>query len=226
MQIPTMILSTLERSINRVLATAAGGQTAIQGLDGKVIELHLDDLDLSVWIASNGRSLRLSSVDPGRQDLRLSGRSSEMLKAALEGRAGGRFPSEVTVEGNMDTARQVQDLLQAIDPDWEEALAGVTGDTVAHGLGRAARQGFSWGRETMGALSRNLAEYLRDELRAVPDRSEVEAFMDSVDRLREDVDRLAARLDRFGSGQPGRGRADDAGPDDGDRGDSDRGSRP
>jgi ubiquinone biosynthesis accessory factor UbiJ len=201
MQIPTIILSTLERSINRVLLTAAGGQAAIQGLDGKVIKLQLDDLGVSVWIASNGRSLRLSAVDPGRQDLCLSGRSGEMLKAALEGRAEGRFPSEVTVEGNMDTARQVQQLLKALDPDWEEALAGITGDAVARGVGSAARQGLSWGRETGDALSRNLAEYLRDELRVVPDRSEVEAFMDAVDRLRDDVDRLAARLDHFGQGR-------------------------
>jgi len=202
-----MLLTTLERSINRVLLTAAGGPAAIQDLEGKVIELHLDDLDVSVWAASNGRSLRLSSVNPGKQDLRVSGRSSEMLKAALEGRAGGRFPSEVTVEGNMDTARQVQHLLQALDPDWEEALAGVTGDSVAHGLGRAARQGMTWGRETGDALSRNLAEYIRDELRVVPDRSEVEAFLDAVDTLREDVDRLAARIDRFGSDRPAPGEA-------------------
>lgn len=201
MQIPTMILSTLERSINRVLSTAAGGPQAIQTLDGKVIEIHLQDLDVSVWAASNGRSLRLSAVDPGRRDLRLAGRSSEMLKAALEGRASGHFPSEVTVEGDMDTARQVQQLLKAVDPDWEEALAGITGDTVARGLGQAARRGFGWGRETADALSRNLAEYLRDELRAVPDRSEVESFMDAVDRLRDDVERLAARIDYFGQGR-------------------------
>ncbi|MCP1728113.1 ubiquinone biosynthesis protein UbiJ [Natronospira proteinivora] len=205
MKIPHMLLTTLERSINRVLATAAGGPAAIQGLDGKVLELYLSDLDLSVWVASNGRSLRLSAVDPGHQDLKLSGRAPELLKAALEGRAGGQFPSEVTVEGNMDTARQVQHLLKALDPDWEEALAGITGDGVAHGLGQAARNGLRWGRETGDAFSRNLAEYLRDELRVVPDRSEMDAFMDAVDRLREDVDRLAARIDRFGSGERRRG---------------------
>ncbi|MDQ2069859.1 ubiquinone biosynthesis accessory factor UbiJ [Natronospira bacteriovora] len=201
MQIPTIILSTLERSINRVLMTAAGGQAAIQGLDGKVLELHLDDLDVSVWIASNGRSLRLSAVDPGHRDLKLSGRSVEMLKAALEGRAEGRFPSEVSVEGDMDTARQVQQLLKALDPDWEEALAGVTGDAVARGVGSVTRQGLAWGRETADVLSRNLAEFLRDELRLVPDRSEVEAYMDAVDQLRDDVERLAARLDHFGEGR-------------------------
>jgi len=205
MKIPHMLLTTLERSINRVLVTAAGGPAAIQALDGKVIELYLSDLDLSVWAASNGRSLRLSSVDPGHRDLKLSGRAPELLRAALDGRASGRFPSEVTVEGNMDTAREVQQLLKALDPDWEEALAGITGDGVARGLGQATRQGLSWGRETADALSRNLAEYLRDELRVVPDRSEVEAFMDAVDALRDDVDRLAARLDRFGSVERRRG---------------------
>ncbi|MEA5444972.1 SCP2 sterol-binding domain-containing protein [Gammaproteobacteria bacterium AB-CW1] len=201
MQIPNILLTTLERSINRVLASAAGGPAAIQGLEGRVIQLYLQDLDISVWIASNGRSLRLSAVDPQRQDLKLSGRAPELLKAALEGRAGGSFPREVTVEGNMEAAREVQALLTAIDPDWEEALAGITGDSVAHGLGQATRQVLAWGRQSRDILARNLAEYLRDELRAVPDRSEVEAYLDAVDQLREDVDRLTARFDHFGQGR-------------------------
>lgn len=202
MKVPAMVLSTLERSINRVLATAPGGPRALQDLDGTVFELALTDLELSVWVASNGRSLRLSAEPPGECQLRISGRSADMLRAALEGRTGERFPSEVSVEGDMDTARQVQALFKALDPDWEEALAGLTGDTVARGVGETIRRGLGWGRETRSAFEQNLGEYLRDELRVVPDRQEVEAFMDAVDRLRDDVERLAERVDRFGSRDP------------------------
>lgn len=198
MQIPAMVLSTLERSINRVLASAPGGPRAIQDLDGTVFELALTDLELSVWVASNGRSLRLSAEPPGECQLRIAGPSAVMLRTALEGRAGERFPSEVSVEGDMETARTVQALFRALDPDWEEALAGLAGDTVARGVGETVRRGVQWGRETRSAFEQNLAEYLRDELRVVPDRQEVEAFMDAVDRLRDDVERLAERIDRYG----------------------------
>ncbi len=204
MEVPAIVLSTLERSINRVLTHAPGGRRALQDLDGTAFELHLSDLDISVWAASNGRILRLSSVDPGNARLSISGRSADMLKAALEGRTGDEFPREVKVDGDMDTARRVQALLRALDPDWEEALAGLTGDSLARGVGELVRGGLAWGRETRSAFERNLAEYLRDELRAIPDRAEVEAFNDAVDKLRDDLERLEAQLDHFGGGDPRR----------------------
>jgi ubiquinone biosynthesis accessory factor UbiJ len=200
MQVAHIVLSTLERSINRTLAREPEGRAALEALKGRIVEMHLDDLDLSVWMASNGRSLRLCGESPGRHDLRLSGNGPALLRAAVSGQKGGRFPSDVAIEGNMEVARDLQNLLGAVEFDWEEALSGVTGDAMAHQLGDTVRGLSAWGRETREALERNLAEYLRDELRAIPDRREVDAFLDAVDRLRDDVERLAARLEHLQGG--------------------------
>jgi ubiquinone biosynthesis protein UbiJ len=40
----------------------------------------------------------------------------------------------------------------------------------------------------------NVAEYLQEEGRDVPNRTEAEEFLHGVDRIRDDVDRLEARL--------------------------------
>ena len=43
-------------------------------------------------------------------------------------------------------------------------------------------------------LVQNVAEYLQEEGRDVPSRTEAEEFLQGVDKLRDDVDRLEARL--------------------------------
>ena len=42
-----------------------------------------------------------------------------------------------------------------------------------------------------------MGEYLKEELRVLPARIEVENFSADVNRLRSDVDRLAARIQRL-----------------------------
>ena len=56
-----------------------------------------------------------------------------------------------------------------------------------------ARRSASRAARTTRSLQ-NVAEYLQEEGRDVPSRTEAEEFLHGVDRLRDDVDRLEARL--------------------------------
>jgi ubiquinone biosynthesis protein UbiJ len=80
MQVPPIVLSTLERSINRALSREPEGRAALEALKGRIVELKLDDLGLVVWAASNGRIMRLCAESPGRHDLRLSGSGPALLR--------------------------------------------------------------------------------------------------------------------------------------------------
>ena len=46
-------------------------------------------------------------------------------------------------------------------------------------------------------MGQNIREYLQEEAREVPSRSEVESFGDDVNTLRDDVERLAAKVQRL-----------------------------
>jgi ubiquinone biosynthesis protein UbiJ len=76
----------------------------------------------------------------------------------------------------------------------EEELSRVIGDVAAHQVGNAARAFLEFGRRAAGTLAQNVAEYLQEEGRDVPARTEAEEFNVEVDRLRDDVERLEARL--------------------------------
>jgi ubiquinone biosynthesis protein UbiJ len=93
--------------------------------------------------------------------------------------------------------QKMQRILAGLDLDWEEPLARAFGDPLGHELARAARAAFAWQRAALNTAGLNTAEYLKEELRLLPARYEVEAFLDGVDSLRADLDRLEARIRRL-----------------------------
>jgi ubiquinone biosynthesis accessory factor UbiJ len=46
-------------------------------------------------------------------------------------------------------------------------------------------------------LQQNLAEYLREEARLLPDKSQIKDYLTDIDKLRADFDRLEARISRL-----------------------------
>ncbi|MBI3774144.1 MAG: SCP2 sterol-binding domain-containing protein [Gammaproteobacteria bacterium] len=84
-----------------------------------------------------------------------------------------------------------------LDIDWEEHLSRFTGDVIAHQVGNAARSSQRWAQQSGAALLQDAGEYLKYERELLPDRAQVETFMQHVDVLRDDVERLEARVQRL-----------------------------
>ena len=116
--------------------------------------------------------------------LRLAGPAPE---AALRGGA-------VHIEGDAEVAQTFSELLKQARPDLEEELSRVIGDVAAHQVGNVARSALGFARRAADTFAQNVAEYLQEEGRDVPSRTEADEFVTGVDRLRDDVDRLEARL--------------------------------
>jgi ubiquinone biosynthesis accessory factor UbiJ len=105
-------------------------------------------------------------------------------------------PKGMQINGDAETAQVFSRLLKQADLDWEELLSRYTCDAAAHQIGNLFRGLRAWGRDAAGRVSRDFAEYLQYETRDLPPRPEVEAFLNGVDRLRDDAERLEARLKR------------------------------
>ena len=81
--------------------------------------------------------------------------------------------------------------------DWEELLSKVIGDVAAHQVGRSIRGLTHWGERASDSLQPDLAELLQHEMRVLPQRIDIEQFLDDVDTLRADFERFELRLSRF-----------------------------
>lgn len=195
---PALALATaLERALDLLLRQDPRALQRCAAMEGKVVALEITGFGLTLYFLPGPEGIQVLSQYGGEPDTRLRGTPMALAGMSLGGRENALFKGDVEIRGDTDTGQQLQDILADTQWDWEEQLSRLTGDVVAHQTGelvRRASRSISAGRDT---LERDLAEYLQEESRLLPSRSEVERFLSEVDRLRADADRLSARVERL-----------------------------
>ena len=193
------LLQPLEALLDRHVQASSKARALIATLEGRALEVRVARTPLCLRFTVAAGRLMVRFAGDGAPDAVIEG--PPLSLAALAGpqaedrvRAGG-----VKISGDADTASSFRELFAAARPDFEEELSRLTGDVAAHHLARAARDAFAFGQRVMDTLARNVGEYLTEEGREVPARTELETLLGDVDRLREDVDRFEARLARIES---------------------------
>jgi ubiquinone biosynthesis protein UbiJ len=185
----------LEHSVNAVLRLDPEGSAALGRFAGKVIAIELTGSPFTLYCLPGPGSLMLLSHYSGSPDTTLSGRPLALVKLVTGDSRRVLFEGEVKIDGDVELGQQFKLALDRLQIDWEEALARVTGDIVAHKAGQLLREIGNWWVHSRDRLSANAAEYLQQELWVLPTRAEVEQFYRGVETLRDDVARCKARLE-------------------------------
>jgi ubiquinone biosynthesis protein UbiJ len=192
---PAPIAGVINRALNAYLRRLDDPERSLNGLAGRVLIVELTDLGWTFQIIFSIDRLHVRGRGELPPDTRLVGSTVAFGAAAAQ-----RFkalPEGIEVHGDAEVAQSFTRLLGEADIDWEEALARRIGDFPAHQVGRLTRGVGAWSRRVVGTLTADVSEYLQEEARYLPSRSEVEEFLGEVDTLRNDCDRLDARLKRI-----------------------------
>ena len=132
-------------------------------------------------------------------DLTLAGSVPDFLRF-LAGIRRELLPEEpfgrLEVHGGPDARAEFVELLRRIDPDWEALLARAVGGVAAHAMSRTTLGRLFHARRSAARLVDDLAEYLEEESRLVPDPPARTRFADGVQALADKVAELEERLDR------------------------------
>lgn len=190
-----MLTEVIENLLNRNLGQSPAARAACAALHGRRLKLVVHDIGLQIGIESLGDTLCITREAQGEFHAEVAGSPVNLL--ALAGPQPERLlkSAAVQVRGDIELLQRYRDLALLLRPDLEEELARLIGDTPAHRLAGFARAALAFGRRGARTAAQNTAEYLAHETGDLVPRAEAEAFLDDVDRLREDVDRAAARLD-------------------------------
>lgn len=199
MNTPVWLTAAVETALNRYLSMDAEATARLARLSGKVLEVELRGLDLHFYLLPTASGIQVLGSYEGKPDARLRGAPFSLARLALSEHGRTLFSGAVELEGDTELSQQLQDILNAVDIDWEEQLSRLTGDVVAHQVGNAARTAQHWAGQARESLALDLADYLHEETQQVPARGEVERFVSDVDTLRADIERLAARIKRLQS---------------------------
>jgi ubiquinone biosynthesis accessory factor UbiJ len=192
------ILHLVEHVLNGALLTDPETLGRLSALQGRVVAVDLLDLQTSVFALPHAHGIRLQTQHEGPVHVRLRGTPMALLALVTNrGRQQATFSRDVEISGDLSLSQHLQALIRGLNLDWEELLSQKVGDVAARHLGNVLRQIGSWGKRTRQALESDVSEFLRQEVRLLPQRAEVERFLDSVDTLRADTDRLQQRLQRL-----------------------------
>ena len=170
-------------------------QASIAVLENKSIALKLREFSFPVYFRIENRHIKVLPEIQEETDVNLSTTLPGLIQMTLASDSEGSvLGGEIDMSGDMEVGRKFRDIFKNIDIDWEEIVSKYTGDLVAHKLGNGVRQFSRWMGNTRQALSQDITEFMQEESRQLPSRTEVEYFTGSVGELRMAVERAEARL--------------------------------
>ena len=193
----TTLAASLEAALDHYLKQDAQALRRCAELEGKVISLTVTGLGLALYFLPGSDGIQVLGHYEGDVDTQLSGSLFSFAQLALGSREDALFKGVVEIKGDMDSGQQFQDILANTDWDWEEQLAQITGDVIARQVGNVARLSGKFISDSRDTVEQDVSEYLQEEARLLPTRTEVEHFLEDVDQFRSDLDRLAARIERL-----------------------------
>ena len=192
-----MLLERLEEVLNRNVAESRQALALARALDGRTVSLVVTGTPVELHFRADGGRITISPRNAGTSDATLSGTPIALMALAGPRAEGAVRGGGVRIEGDAEVAEKFRDLLTHARPDFEEELARVVGDVAARNIANVARGVLDFGRRTARSLAGSVSEYLQEEGRDVPTRTELEEFLAGVDRIRDDVERAEARLARL-----------------------------
>ena len=203
MSTPPIAAAGVEAVVNRLLAMDADLAEGVAELDGCVIEVRIEGFDWRFRLSPRGSRIDVVALD-GRDvadsasaDVVVCGPPVTLLRLLASAESiDGVLPADVSISGDLRLVEKLSSLARRAYLDWEEPLAKVLGDSVAHEVARGLRGLASWARAATQTLVLDAGEYLREERRLSPSRLEVEDLSDDIEVLRDDVERLEVRVAR------------------------------
>jgi len=198
MTVLSALVKPLQIAINRYLEYDPEVPKQLAAMQGKVVELHLRSLELSIYILITADGLDICDEYDGGADTTISGSPLALaMMASQSSGASSLFSGDVSIEGDTELGKKFQTFLDNIEVDWEEPLAQISGDVIAQQVGDVLRGVGAWLEQSASTNAMNISEYLREEQPVLPSKFEVERFKNEVDDIRLSVDRLEAKVQRL-----------------------------
>ncbi len=194
MILPRPLLMTVEEALRSLLRLDPELPSRLARHAGAVIEIYIEGLGTRLAVELTEEGFRFHPEPPAPPRVVVRGGPASLLRLA---RGAPPTACGVSLQGDPALLQALSQALRQADLDWEEAVAHITGDVIAHQLGRGVRELTAFLRRAGDEFERDLSEYLRDETELLAVPHEVRRWMEAVDELVEAEARLEARLRRL-----------------------------
>lgn len=196
--LPALLASALETGVNHVLALDNSSPERLERLEGKVLQLDLEGLAITLFFSFAFGSVEVELDSESEPDARVSGSPPALFALAVPEGSGdwGAPGSGVRIEGDATLARDLAKVFSQLDPDWRAPVNGLLGDVVGYQVTEGLRRGAEGLRDTLRSALDMTGRFLNEESDALAKQTAIDDFNGGVDDLRDGIDRLEARLAR------------------------------
>ncbi len=189
------LLEPITALFNRGIKDSSSARGLCKALEGRSLSIVLQPPETRMRLVVQSGALVVAKHDDAEQaDVELRGGALGIARLLVSDPEDILRSGAVHMDGDPEIAEQFRALFTMARPDPEEELAKILGDVPAHQLGNAARGLRDWGKQAKRSLGRSLSEYLREERRDLPTRTEVQEYLDAVDNFSTAVERAEARI--------------------------------
>jgi ubiquinone biosynthesis protein UbiJ len=194
--IDTAITAAIEKVINAALAFDPASKQALSKLtDPLAITTTTPPLTIYLKGSENGLRVMVHCEEP--EITRLKGSPLALLNLLKQ--PTSLADSGVDLDGRVQTLQKWQDFISNLDIDWEDAISQILGDIAGPLTANGIRSGLSWVKQQQQSNETLLKNYLTEELKLTPTKTELENFFQQVQNLSQDTDRLEARIEKIKS---------------------------
>ncbi|MEQ4532299.1 MAG: SCP2 domain-containing protein [Mixta sp.] len=198
MTLTPLLTAGLETALNRILYRDRGLKAARQRLNGKVLQLRLQELSQPVTLVFSEHQVDVLGEWQDRCDCTVITRLSLLPKLRDRQQLTGMIRSgELEVEGDLQVVQQFSALIDMAELDPAEYLAPWTGDIVAQGISNVARRGLQFLRGDFQRKQRYLSETLTEEWRVAPGALEMAWYGEEIEALERQASQLEQRLQQL-----------------------------
>lgn len=192
-----LVTGLIETSFNRLINDETQYQQQVARLKGKVIHIHLQELNRQLIFVFSHQVDVLSQYE-GQPDCYLSLTLSVLPQLKEQANITQLIKQDkLVLEGDIQLAQKFSQLISDIKPDIEEWLSRVTGDVVAHVFVQGAKSHLDWCKSSLQSQQKKLGTVLTQEWQVAPNGLEVAAFCDQVDDVVTECGRIEQRINRL-----------------------------
>jgi len=197
--IKTYTLKALQKAINHALTLDETFPAKMATLQGKVLEIIVNPLNVNFFICFTDTELELVADYTKQPDTVIQSSPLGLIRLSLlpASKVRSIFNDNIKISGDVELGQQIKKIFDDIEIDWEGHLAQFTGDVVAYQIGSFFRKGATIQQQVSKSLQQNITEYLQEELRMVPPREEIDDFFKDIDQLALSVERLEAHINQL-----------------------------
>jgi len=173
--------------VNHLLSQNDWMQSKLIAHKNKAITISISNFEIHFEIENTGQ---LKTIDKKKKiDCIIKLSINDFISQIINNNKG-----KISIEGDLELAKEVSEILKQIEWDIEEDLSKYIGDIPARHTTRLIKKILHASKNNINNLTGSLLEYWEEENKILAKKNHVSKFNYEVDQIVEDVDRLEAKI--------------------------------